>query len=176
MPNIFYRSAIFRTSGVPDLAIFEKCGCLLVLAFLLGVSLPTYAAEPTMQPLNAGWEFHAINAAGRPEMSTWRAAQVPGVVQTDLLAAHLIPDPFYGDSESQLQWIGLTDWEFRSTFLVDTATLQHGHVDLVFDGLDTYAEVFLNEQPVLTADNMFRPWRISARPLLKLGPNTLRII
>ena len=81
--------------------------------------------------------------------SGWHPAQVPGVVQTDLLAAHLIPDPFYGDNESRLQWIGLTDWEYRTTFQVDAATLQHEHVDLVFDGLDTYAEVFLNEQPVL---------------------------
>ena len=53
----------------------------------------------------------------------------------------------------------LTDWEYRTTFQVDAATLQREHVDLVFDGLDTYAEVFLNEQPVLTADNMFRHWR-----------------
>ena len=109
-------------------------------------------------------------------MNAWRAAQVPGVVQTDLLAAHLIPDPFYGDNESQLQWIGLTDWEYRTTFQVNAATLRHEHVDLMFEGLDTYAEVFLNEQPVLTADNMFRQWRVAAKPLLKPGPNTLRIV
>ncbi len=118
--------------------------------------MPLHATESPAQVLNAGWEFHALNASGRPEMNAWRAAQVPGVVQTDLLAAHLIPDPFYGDNESQLQWIGLTDWEYRTTFQVDAATLRHEHVDLVFEGLDTYAEVFLNEQPVLTADNMFR--------------------
>ena len=45
-----------------------------------------------------------------------------------------------------------------------------------FEGLDTYAEVFLNEQQVLTADNMFRRWRVAAKPLLKAGPNTLRIV
>ena len=75
-----------------------------------------------------------------------------------------------------MQWIGLTDWEYRTTFQITTATLQHEHVDLIFDGLDTFAEVFLNEQPVLTADNMFRRWRIAAKPLLKPGPNTLRIV
>ncbi len=138
--------------------------------------MPIQAAEPTVQPLNSAWEFRALNATGRPEMGQWRAAQVPGVVQTDLLAAHLIPDPFHGDNESQLQWIGLTDWEYRTTFQVDAATLRHEHVDLVLEGLDTYAEVFLNEQPVVTADNMFRRWRIAAKPLLKAGPNTLRII
>ena len=138
--------------------------------------MPLHAAEPAVQVLAFGWEFRALNATGRPEMSTWRTAQVPGVVQTDLLAAHLIPDPFYGGNESQLQWIGLTDWEYRTTFQVDAATLQHEHVDLVFDGLDTYAEVFLNEQPVLTANNMFRRWRVAAKPLLKPGSNTLRVV
>ena len=138
--------------------------------------MPLHATESPAQVLNAGWEFHALNASSRPEMNAWRAAQVPGVVQTDLLTAHLIPDPFYGDNESQLQWIGLTDWEYRTTFQVNAATLRHEHVDLMFEGLDTYAEVFLNEQPVLTADNMFRQWRVAAKPLLKPGPNTLRIV
>ena len=126
--------------------------------------MPLHAADPAMQPLNLGWEFHALNPTGRPEMTAWRSAQIPGVVQTDLLATHLIPDPFYGDNESQLQWIGLTDWEYRVTFQIDAAVLQHEHVDLVFEGMDTYAEVFLNEQPVLTADNMFRQWRVEAKP------------
>jgi len=143
---------------------------------ILAVAVSLHAAEPQSRPLNSGWEFRAVNAAQHPEVSGWHAAQVPGVVQTDLLAAHLIPDPFYSDNEPRLQWIGLTDWEYRTTFQVDAATLQHEHVDLVFDGLDTFADVFLNGQPILTADNMFRRWRVSVKPLLKPGPNTLRIV
>jgi len=150
---------------------------LLGLTFtFLALATTLHAAEPLSQPLNSGWEFRAVNADGHPEVTGWHTAQVPGVVQTDLLAAHLIPDPFYGDNESRLQWIGVTDWEYRTTFTVDAATLQHEHVELVFEGLDTFAEVFLNDQPILTADNMFRCWRVAARPLLKLGPNTLRVV
>jgi beta-mannosidase len=149
---------------------------VLFLTFFCGTLMPLHAAEPARQPLTSGWEFRALNAKDHPELSGWHQAQVPGVVQSDLLAARLIPDPFYGDNESRLQWIGLTDWEYRTTFQVDASTLQHEHVDLGFEGLDTYAEVFLNEQPVLTADNMFRRWRIAAKPLLKPGPNTLRIV
>ena len=154
-------------------AMLWGLGLALMLA---GFSMPLPAAEAARQPLAAEWEFRAINADQHPEVAAWHAAQVPGVVQTDLLADHLIPDPFYGDNESRLQWIGLTDWEYRTTFQIAAATLQHEHVDLIFDGLDTFAEVFLNEQPVLTADNMFRRWRIAAKPLLKPGPNTLRIV
>lgn len=43
------------------------------------------------------------------------------------------------------------------------------------DGLDTFADVFLNDQPVLYADNMFRTWRVNAKPMLHPGANTLRI-
>ena len=151
------------------------CWCGLEL-LLFGFGIPAQASEPIRQELNSGWEFRALNAADHPEVKDWHAAQVPGVVQTDLLAGKIIPDPFYGDNEAQLQWIGLTDWEYRTTFQVDSATLGHQHVDLVFNGLDTFAEVFLNDQPVLTADNMFRSWRVASRSLLRLGPNTLRIV
>jgi beta-mannosidase len=159
--------------------LFHKSAALFWcgLGFLLlGSGISVYASVLTRQELNSGWELRSLNAPDHPEVKDWHAAQVPGVVQTDLLANKIIPDPFYGDNEARLQWIGLTDWEYRTTFQVDAATLQHEQVDLVFNGLDTFAEVFLNEQPVLTADNMFRTWRVSARPLLKLGPNTLRII
>jgi beta-mannosidase len=157
------------------LSFGRLCEFSSVVIFLYSL-LPLHAAEPARRQLNAEWEFRALNAASHPEVSGWHTAQVPGVVQTDLLANHLIAEPFYGDNESRLQWIGLTDWEYRTTFQIEAATLQHEHVDLVFDGLDTYADVFLNEQPVLNADNMFRRWRVNAKPLLKVGPNTLRIV
>src|ERR1700747_1201169 len=109
-------------------------------------------------------------------MKQWHPAQVPGVVQNDLLHDGLIPDPFYQDNDTRLQWIGLTDWEYRTTFDADAATLAHDHVDLVFEGLDTYADVYVNDQVVLHSHNMFRHWRVPAKTLLKSGPNILRVV
>ena len=54
--------------------------------------------------------------------------------------------------------------------------MQRQKFELVFEGLDTYAQVFLNDQVLLNADNMFRTWRVDAKPLLKAGGNTLRIV
>ncbi|MGC2552638.1 MAG: hypothetical protein WA437_20420, partial [Candidatus Sulfotelmatobacter sp.] len=139
-------------------------------------ALPLQAAEPSSQDLNAGWQFRAVANADRSDVKEWHPAQVPGVVQTDLLNNKLIPDPFYGENEFHLQWIGLADWEYQTTFQVDSATLAHEHLDLVFDGLDTFADVYLNDQPILHADNMFRRWRIPAKTMLKPGANTLRIV
>lgn len=126
--------------------------------------------------LNTGWEFHALHAPDHPGTETWRPASVPGVVPTDLLAAKLIPDPFYRDNEKSLQWIGFTDWEYRKTLNLSASQLAHKHVELVFDGLDTFADVYLNGQPLLHADNMFRTWRADAKPLLHPGDNQLRVV
>src|ERR1700691_5547983 len=146
----------------------------LALVFLL-IPIGT-AAQATSRVLEAKWEFRAASDTDRADLKEWHAAQVPGVVQTDLLRAGLIPDPFYQDNDTRLQWIGLTDWEYRTTFQADAATLAHDHVDLVFEGLDTYADVYVNDQVALHGDNMFRRWRVSVKSLLKTGPNTLRIV
>ena len=149
---------------------------LALLLVCLGAPLPLEAAEPSSRNLDTGWQFRAVANTDRSDVKEWHSAQVPGVVQTDLLHSGLIPDPFDRDNEFHLQWIGLADWEYQTTFQVDTAALAHDHADLVFDGLDTFADVYLNDQTILHADNMFRRWRIPAKALLKPGPNTLRIV
>jgi beta-mannosidase len=126
--------------------------------------------QKTSISLNSGWTFRQ---AGKDE---WHKASVPGSVHTDLLANRLIEDPFYRDNEPKLQWIGKTDWEYRTTFDVPADVLRRRNVELVFEGLDTYATVYLNERAVLEADNMFRTWRVDAKASLKAGANTLRVV
>jgi beta-mannosidase len=93
------------------------------------------AGQSTSRVLEAKWEFRADSNTDRADVKEWHPAQVPGVVQTDLLRDGLIPDPFYQDNDTRLQWIGLSDWEYRTTFQADPATISHEHVDLVF-GID----------------------------------------
>ena len=137
------------------------------------------AAAATSQSLDKGWQLrlaeHSPQAAQHAAQTQWQAANVPGSVQTDLLAAGKIGDPFYRDNEASLQWIGLTDWDYRLSFDVDAATLKRGHVELVFNGLDTFADVSINGKHVLAADNMFRRWRIPAGDDLHPGKNTLLV-
>ena len=115
------------------------------------------------------WMFcEATNGALHP-------AEVPGCVHTDLMRNKLIPDPFFGINEQKLQWIGEKDWIYQTTFDLPAELLQQENVELVFRGLDTYASVTLNETPVLTANNMFREWRIACKPFLKEKGNSLTI-
>lgn len=120
-------------------------------------------------PISTGWQFHEVGK------DAWHPATVPGCVHTDLLNNKLIDDPFYRDNEQKLQWIGKTDWEYQTSFVVAREVLTRDNIDLVFEGLDTYATVFLNDALLFNADNMFRTWRVDSKGLLKSGANTLRI-
>src|ERR1700730_9111784 len=111
-------------------------------------SLPVRAAEPSSRNIDSGWQFRITgepDMAAHADLQGWHPAQVPGVVQTDLLQNHLIEDPFYRDNESRLQWIGESDWEYQTTFQIEAGELAREHVDLVFEGLDTFADVYVND-------------------------------
>src|SRR3984885_10827617 len=111
------------------------------------MAIPAAAfGQSTSRVLEAKWEFHAASTIDRAELKEWQPTQVRGVVQSDLLHSHSIPDPFYQANDTRLQWIGLTDWEYRTTFDADAAMISHEHVDLVFEGLDTFADVYVNDQ------------------------------
>lgn len=141
---------------------------ILSLIFLAATNVAAQAVRLETS-LNGSWQFRE---AGK---GVWKPATVPGCVHTDLLANKLIEDPFYRDNEKDQQWIGKTDWEYQTTFQVSPETLKRQNLEIIFQGLDTYANVFLNDKPILDADNMFRTWRVNVRDSLKQGENILRI-
>ena len=136
---------------------------------------PTSSARNVVLPLDHGWQFRQVAPAQNADTG-WLPATVPGDVHLDLLANKKIPDPFYRDNESKLQWIENESWEYRLSFDATPALLSQANVDLVFDGLDAASTVYLNDVQVLTADNMFRVWRIPVKGHLHPGSNTLRVV
>ncbi len=120
--------------------------------------------------LHQNWTFR------QKDQGEWLPATVPGVVHTDLLANRRIGDPFFGTNELELQWIEDQDWEYRTVFSLPADWLSRQHVELVFKGLDTYASVYLNDKPVLEANNMFREWRAEVGTLLNTDKNELRVL
>jgi beta-mannosidase len=152
---------------------------LTLLSLLLPLAWGTCHAQTITQSLDGGWRFRLANDDGHAKdhrgATPWHTATVPGTVQTDLLAAKLLPDPYYRDNEAKVQWVGLSNWQYQTTFIVDQATLQRDHVELVFDGLDTFADVYLNGHKLIATDNMFRRWRIPLKDALHEGKNTLEV-
>lgn len=119
--------------------------------------------------LNNNWKFRKAGD------TVWLPATVPGCVHTDLHANKLIPDPFYADNEKQVQWIENEDWEYQTVFSVDKKMMRKDIIEIQFSGLDTYADVYLNESLILKADNMFRSWNVDVKKYLHDGENKLHI-
>jgi beta-mannosidase len=133
------------------------------------------SAQNAALALDHGWQFRQVTAASQDAEAGWLPATVPGDVHLDLLANKKIPDPFFRDNEAKLQWIQDESWEYRLNFDLTPALLSRSNVDLVFDGLDAVAQVYVNGTKVLNADNMFRVWRVPAKANLHAGKNQLRV-
>ena len=129
------------------------------------------------QVLPGQWQFRiaTADADAHPEFKQWRTATVPGHVHTDLLQHGLIPDPYVGMAEAGLQWIGKVGWEYQLVFGVDAKTLQRQHQRLQFEGLDTFAEVTLNGEPLLTTNNAFRHYEAQVVGKLRARDNHLLV-
>ncbi len=144
----------------------------LAMTFFVLILLPFFSFSQTSEKsLNKqDWQFHKVGD------KQWNTATVPGTVHTDLFDNKLIPDPFYGDNEKQLQWIENEDWEYETPFNISKQELNQQHIELQFVGLDTYATVFLNDSLILSADNMFRSWNVDVKGFVHKGRNKLRIV
>ncbi len=144
---------------------------LLFIVALLFCCTPEHPLEQTIDQTGWGeWEFHKVG-----ESDSYKAV-VPGCIHTDLLANELINDPFYGLNEAEQQWIGETAWEYTTVIILNPSTLEKNNIELVFEGLDTYAEVYLNDSLILRAFNMFRKWEVDVKGILRKGENKLSVI
>ncbi|WP_300672089.1 glycoside hydrolase family 2 protein [Soonwooa sp.] len=137
--------------------------------FFVCVLQISFAQTSVRKLSNEHWQFKNVKD------NSWLTATVPGTVHTDLMANKIIPDPFLDENEKKVQWIESEDWEYRCQFNVSEKEFKSQNQNLVFEGLDTFAEVFLNGKSILVADNMFRTWEVSPKNNLKIGENTLLI-
>jgi beta-mannosidase len=96
---------------------------------------------------------------------------VPGDVHSALIAAGIIPDPYIGRNEYDVRWVAEQDWIASREFDWDG----EGQWHLDIDYLDTVAEIKINGQGVLKADNCFRRYQPDVSSALKRGKNKIEI-
>lgn len=119
--------------------------------------------------LNKGWRFR------QARLNNWYPATVPGVVHTDLLDNKIIEDPFLRLNERGLQWIDKEDWIYETTFDLTSDMLSENNIEVIFKGLDTYADVYLNDKKIIEANNMFRQWSADIKGKVKQQGNVLKV-
>lgn len=119
--------------------------------------------------ISQNWEF------SQAHKNEWRPATVPGTVHQDLINHNLLPNPFWGLNEEKIQWVENYDWEYRTSFILTDKDLAHSGAMLFLEGLDTYADVYLNGTLLFKADNMFVGYKEEVRNILREGENLLYI-
>lgn len=140
---------------------------------LLYCSMPVFGQHrlsPEIINLDTCWSFSKVGS------DNWLPAVVPGTVHQDLLNNDLLPDPFYGTNEQKIQWVENEDWEYKTSFFVSKEQMRHQAARLVFEGLDTYADVYLNGSLILSTDNMFMGYETDVKELLRVGENRLHVV
>ena len=121
------------------------------------------------QSLNSGWNLQTDT------LSIDLRVDIPSVVQADLYENGLIPHPYLGKVEQDLQWIPQRIWDYSLKFDVDNDIIEKDNIDLIFNGLDTYADVWLNGDKILHSDNMFIRYEKEVKNLLKKHDNELKV-
>ncbi|MEY3442006.1 MAG: hypothetical protein RLZZ519_287 [Bacteroidota bacterium] len=134
---------------------------------LMAWSVGVFGQATEQISLDGAWQFREEDSL------EWLPAMVPGTVHTDLLASKRIPDPYIGLNEKAVQWIEERNWEYRKTFFLSPSQVQNAQSEFVFEGLDTYCDVFLNGKLLGHCDNMHRRWVFDGKKDLKTGENEL---
>lgn len=124
-----------------------------------------------MEVTGPGWTFHNVS---NPDIIL--PSTTPSTFHMDLLDNKLVPDPYYRDNLLQFYKYELEDWVYSTSFKVDDALYNKQQVEMVFEGLDTHADITLNGKPVGSTDNAHRTWIFPVKSLLLQGKsNDLQI-
>ncbi len=145
---------------------------LLLLLLLLFAFMGCQQAESQNvieQSLNQGWTLTGDTLSIKMQID------VPSVVQQSLYENGVIPHPYLGTVENQLLWISDHVWDYALRFDVDEGLLEKEFVELVFEGLDTYADISLNGYELISTDNQFREWKVDVKRYLKEKDNLLEV-
>jgi len=119
------------------------------------------------QSVDLSGEWSLRNAKGTMECPM----QLPGDVHSALLAANLIPDPYYGLNEDKVMWVGESDWILTRTVDAPASMLESASVYLNADMLDTFCDIVINGHDAGSAGNAFRRHRFEVKPFLHAGKN-----
>jgi beta-mannosidase len=120
--------------------------------------------------INSNWQFKGIDTLD------WKLATVPGNIYTDLIAHQIIENPLVKNNEEKVQWVSDKNWEYKTTFTLSDAISKKENIELNFEGLDTYAKIYINGNYHLNTDNAFQRYSISLKGIPLKNSNELRIV
>lgn len=111
--------------------------------------------------LNGTWNWCDM------ESKEWHKGTVPGTVLTDMMDGGLIEDPYWRTNEYETRELSRRDYRYEREFEVPESFFREEEQCLVFEGLDTIADIYLNDELLLAVNDMHRTWRIDVKGKLK---------
>ncbi len=99
---------------------------------------------------------------------------IPGSVYSFLLDSGEMEDPFYRMNELDALKLMEEDFIFERTFSYDMEAGQGAEKKLLFEGIDTIGEVYLNGVKVGESNNFFRSWEMDVTGQIR-EENTLTV-
>ena len=121
------------------------------------------------QYISDKWQMRRMGGSLQP-------AVIPGTVYTDLLRNGNMEDPFWKDNEIRALPLMEDDYEYEVCFDSDEEMKKQDQVLLHFDGLDTIADIYLNQKHIGKAYNMHRIWEYDVTDCLREKENLLRVV
>lgn len=120
--------------------------------------------------LNEGWELLRLSD------NTAYAASLPASVLSVLSDNKVIPEPYWKDNEDKLHELLEEDFSFSCSFQVDEVLLQNPFILLRLEGVDTIADLYVNDSYIHTLNNMHRTWEFPVQDFLHDGKNSCKLV
>ncbi|MGA2915173.1 MAG: sugar-binding domain-containing protein [Sedimentisphaerales bacterium] len=129
--------------------------------------------------LTGKWQFKEYPPSARRmrdlDAENWLDCSVPSSIYTCLVDAGLINLSDLNSNPKNFLWPSEKIWIFQKFFDASDELIESDKIELVFDGLDTFCQIWLNDKLIAKTDNMFCAYRFDVKPLLKKKNNRLLV-
>ncbi|WP_338540075.1 beta-mannosidase [Paenibacillus tundrae] len=134
--------------------------------------------------LSDNWRIQQYEVGEKPPLTIadadlddrfWISASVPGDVHSTLIERKLIDHPYYGHNDINSRWVEQKEWWYRTRFQMDSDPTKQERWELIFEGLDTHATVYVNGLEIGTASNMHRTYVYDVSRVIRQGKNTIAV-
>ncbi|WP_248927727.1 beta-mannosidase [Paenibacillus hamazuiensis] len=105
----------------------------------------------------------------------WMTARVPGDVHSALIERNIIENPYFGHNDIKCRWIEQKEWWYRVQFDYDLEAGSGEKHELIFEGLDTFATIYVNGLEIGTTDNALMGHSFDVTKVLRRGKNTIAV-
>jgi beta-mannosidase len=146
-------------------AFFMAGRSLIALGLFFLLSFQSVLAQTPIEI--SQWEFAEKGS------KKFKAAKVPGSLLSDLLSHGMIADPYKGLNEQKARWTEEKSWVYKANFTIEGG--DKAAYDLIFEGLDTYASIYVDDSLWLKTNNMFLTYSIPLKNHLQAGIHQLRV-